>query len=177
MRATTQYVSRRQERGAHLLKVGAHEHDEVGQALCLLAQERRVLLCLVDVVDRARADNDDELVAVAAQDGRDLGARLCDGALRGVRDGDLGLEERGLDEGLDLGESRERVSRASWVLEMGERKRRTRRDARGRQRAATSARGRGEGFEAREGAREGVDAQQRCAGCRRTPRTSGSSCR
>lgn len=86
----------------HLFKVGAHEDDEVGERLCLLLEEGGVLLCLVDVVNRARADDDDELVALAAEDRGDLGARLCDGALRRVADGDLGLEERGLDEGLDL---------------------------------------------------------------------------
>jgi hypothetical protein len=86
----------------HLFEVSPHNHHQLRVLLTLLLQQRRVLLSLVDVVNRARTDDDDDLVGVAPKNGGDLGARTGDGALGGVGEGELGLEEGGLDKGLDL---------------------------------------------------------------------------
>lgn len=59
-------------------------------------------------MNRARTDDDDDLVGVAAKDGGDLGTRTGDGALGGVGERELRFEEGGLDEGLDLQRGRGR---------------------------------------------------------------------
>ncbi len=90
------------DRGARLLKVGAHDdHEALGPALLDAGLEQLgVLLGLLRVVDRSRADDDEQSVILSVDDGARQATRAGNRGLRLLGHGDLVEEQRGRDQRL-----------------------------------------------------------------------------
>jgi hypothetical protein len=87
------------ERRPRLLEVGAHDDEQrVLQRARFVHELGRVLDRLIVVVDRARADDDDQSVVLPLQHARQRLAALLDELQRRVRAGQLFHQQRGGDE-------------------------------------------------------------------------------